>query len=102
MTVVLIVFLLISFIFNVVFVYKCLSLNDKIEELTIDIEESLEIIDKSYASIANALKNMYVTDDDPMIRKLIQDIKNVHDVLLLIANKIVQFESSDDEPTTEK
>lgn len=87
----------ISVIFNIVFVYKCLILQDKLEEVSTDLEESLDIIDSSYSRISKLLKQSYVTDDDPFIKLILEEIKTAHDALLVVANKVVQFQDENEE-----
>jgi predicted PurR-regulated permease PerM len=82
---------------SVIFILKCLQLQEKLETLADDVEESLDLIDKSYKSMSNVLNNDYVAVDDPIIKSFIEDIKTVHNMLLKIANKLIQFDKTDEQ-----
>ncbi|HEY6020938.1 MAG TPA: hypothetical protein VIY48_13865 [Candidatus Paceibacterota bacterium] len=76
----------------IISVRRNLELDDKFEELTDQVEESLDIIDGCYQRIAK-VSEMPVASDDPIIQQLISDIKLTKTAILLIANKIVTFDN---------
>jgi len=51
------------------------------------IEESLDLIDKSYHEIGRVL-TFPIFHDDPVVRQTVGAIKRAHNALLLVANKI--------------
>lgn len=73
-----------SLIFSV---RKNLQLVDKIEEISDQIEESLDILDEYHKRI-DLKSRTEVLFDDPLVKDLIQDIKGCKDAVLLIANKV--------------
>ena len=68
-------------------VKKNLVLNEKLENITEQIEESLDILDENYARIHRKTK-IEILSDEPIIKELIFDINTSKDAILLIANKI--------------
>ena len=88
---------ILSIVFNVVLITKCLKLQNKLEELSEDLEESLDILDESYFRISRVLSESFVASDDPIVKQVLSDIKNGHDALLLVANKLIQFDVEENE-----
>jgi len=74
-------------------VKKHLSLLEKFDTVTEQVEESLDIIDASYNRMANLLETPVLLDD-PIVVELVQSAKNAKDSLLLVANKITIDENS--------
>lgn len=68
-------------------VRRSLGLVEKLDEITVQVEESLDIIDESYASVSKHLESP-VLFDDPVVIAMIQDVKSARNSMLLIANKI--------------
>jgi len=66
---------------------KLLNVSEKFEEVTDQIEESLDILDDCYRRISK-IAEMPVASDDPVVRQLLSDIKLTKKSILLIANKI--------------
>jgi len=60
---------------------------EKIDDLTSQVEESLDIIDSTYASISKFL-NTPVLFDDPVVVGMVNDVKKAKKALLLVANKL--------------
>lgn len=83
-------------IVSYVSIKRCLDIDEKLDELSFQVEESLDIIDDCYGRIAKTSETSLATDD-PTIQQLIADIKHTKHALLLIANKIVAFEKDDKE-----
>ena len=75
---------------NVVTVRKNLALNDQREELVDVIEESLDMLDSCYTSIAHNAE-IPVLSDEPIIRELLSDIKRAKNAVLAIAGKVVIY-----------
>ena len=74
-------------------VRKHLGLLEKFDNVVEQIEESLDVIDSSYNRVANLLETPVLLDD-PIVVELVQSAKNTKDSLLLIANKIIINEDS--------
>ena len=66
---------------------KNLELNEQLEDVTGQIEESLDILDEYYARIDKKTK-IEMFSDEPIIKELVADIGASRDAILLIANKI--------------
>jgi hypothetical protein len=76
-------------------VRRNLQYSEKLEELGDQIDESLDILDGCYQRIAKAALTP-VLSDEPIVKQLISDIKRTRDAVLLIANKIVIFDTTDE------
>jgi|SRR6478735_4090524 len=73
-----------------------LQLEDRFEEVGIQVEESLDIINDCYQRIAKVAE-MPVGSDDPFVQQLIADIKHTKHAILLVANKVITFDRDEDE-----
>jgi len=73
----------------VVITRKSLLLTDKIDEISIQVEQSLDIIDECYKDVSRHL-NSPVLFDDPVVITMINDVKIARDSMLLIANKLTE------------
>ena len=60
---------------------------NKLEEMGIQIEESLDILDEYHQKIDIASKTD-VMFDDPVVKNLLNDISGCRDAVLIIANKL--------------
>jgi len=58
------------------------------------IEESLDVLDKRYASISKTLETPLFYDS-PEVRKTLKDIKECRDSILYIANILTSFKDQD-------
>lgn len=76
--------------------FKCLELAEKIEELGEQVDESLDIIDDCYKRISQA-SEIPVTSDDPVVQQFVSDVKRTKDALLLIANKVIVFDTTEED-----
>jgi hypothetical protein len=77
-------------------VQRSLVLIEKIDEINIQVEESLDIIDTSYASVSKHLESP-VLFDDPVVVAMIRDVKQAKDAMLLVANKVTEpFQDEED------
>jgi DNA-binding transcriptional ArsR family regulator len=87
----------------VVAIQRSLTLVEKIDEISSQVEESLDLIDESYANVSRHLKSP-VLFDDPVVVTMVRDVKQARDAMLLIANKVTEPFSnetgSDEEGTT--
>lgn len=87
-------------------VLLCLSvrrnfqLEDKLEELGDQVNESLDVLDGCYGRIAQKAE-IPVMSDEPVIRELLSDMRMARDAVLLVANKLVVFDDEDDETRKE-
>lgn len=95
-------------VFNVVLItslsyliYKIYQLGKIVLELEDQIEESLDSIDDLYRRISMLLE-IPVIHDEPVVRQLIDIMKDTRETLLIIANKIITFTHSDTEDDNEK
>ena len=77
-------------------VKKNLELLSQIDDISDQIEESLDIIDASYKRISEKA-SLEVMSDEPVIRELVADMKASKDALILVANKIVQPLTNNDD-----
>jgi hypothetical protein len=71
---------------------------NSIDEITNQIEESLDLLDTIYGRLYDKSK-IEVYSDDYIIREIVGDIKLARDTVLLVATKLVSF--SEDEETPE-
>lgn len=71
-------------------------LNEKFDEMQVQVDESLDVLDECYRKIGQALE-IPVMSDEPVIREVLSDIKVAKNSILLVANKIVSFEDDFDE-----
>lgn len=77
-------------------VQRSLVLIEKIDEINVQVEESLDIIDTSYASVSKHLESP-VLFDDPVVVAMIRDVKQSRDAMLLVANKVTEpFQNDED------
>ena len=75
---------------------RLLSLSEKLDDVSEQIEESLDLIDDCYSDVSRHLKSP-VLFDDPVVITMINDVKRSRDAMLLIANKMTepfQYEES--------
>lgn len=66
-----------------------LSYADKLEEVSDQIEDSLDVLDTCYQRAA-AKAELEVLSDEPVVRELMDDIRGSRDAILLVANLIVE------------
>lgn len=78
-------------------VSKNLELLESLEELSTQIEESLDILDDCYKNIQKK-SELEIFIDEPVVKDLINDINNTKDAVLLIANKL--YGASQTKPPT--
>lgn len=76
-------------------VKKNFELMSILDDVSDQVEESLDIIDNSYRKISEKA-SLEVMSDEPVVRELIADIQTSKDALILVANKIVQPLNNDD------
>ena len=77
-------------------VQRSLVLIEKIDEINVQVEESLDIIYTSYASVSKHLESP-VLFDDPVVVAMIRDVKQARDAMLLVANKVTEpFQDDED------
>ena len=70
-------------------VRRSLELVEKMDDVSNQIEESLDMINDAYASVSRHLESP-VLFDDPVVIAMINDVKYARDAMLLIANKAVE------------
>jgi predicted PurR-regulated permease PerM len=68
-------------------VIRNIDMLNKLEEMGIQIEESLDILDEYHQKIDIASKTD-VMFDDPVVKNLLNDISGCRDAVLIIANKL--------------
>lgn len=99
MGIALVIMTLFAIVFAVGFtlaMFKCLEFAEKIEELGEQVDESLDIIDDCYKRISQASETP-VTSDDPVVQQFVSDVKRTKDALLLIANKVIVFDTTEED-----
>lgn len=74
----------------VILLWMLSELTKLLYELEEQVEESLDILDKSYKEISKVL-TIPVFYDDPVVKQTIASIKNANQSILMIANKIISF-----------
>ena len=77
-------------------VYLMIKLGQRVLELEEQVEQSLDVLDASYRSI-NSILEIPVMSDEPFVRRVLSDIENAQEALLLVANKISVFNPEEDE-----
>lgn len=68
---------------------RSLTLVEKMDDISVQVEESLDIINDAYSSVSRHLESP-VLFDDPVVVAMINDVKNARDAMLLVANKVVE------------
>jgi len=83
--------------------YRTLQMDEKMDELDTQIEESLDVLDMIYGRLV-AKSKLEVMSDDHVVRELVSDIRTARDVVLLVAKKIVTFtdDTQEDNDTDEE
>jgi len=98
MTIIMLLILVASLSFCLyISITKNLELLEKLEEVTTQTEESLDLLDKCYRNIYEKSK-LDIFVDEPIVKDLIKDINNTKDAVLLIANKL--YGASEEKPPT--
>lgn len=87
----------------IISVRKSLYLVEKLDEIGVQVEESLDLIDECYRDVSRHLKSP-VLFDDPVVITMIKDVKRARDAMLLIANKMTKpfSNTSEDDLDEEK
>lgn len=67
--------------------WKFVWLGRRYVELEDQVEESLDLLDTHYGRLAKVLE-VPVASDDPFAREAVAAIKDAHDAVLLVANKL--------------
>jgi hypothetical protein len=80
---------ILSIVAIVIMIKKTMLTLEKMDEISKQVEESLDIIDDSYKKVSRHLKSP-VLFDDPVVVEMIKDVKNAREAMLLVANKIVE------------
>lgn len=75
---------------------RLLDLNERFEELGIQVEESLDILNDCYASFSRAAETPLLSNE-PTVIQLVNDIRKAKHAMLLIANKIVTFDDEEED-----
>jgi len=70
-------------------IQRSLVLIEKIDDINVQVEESLDIIDSAYANVSKHLESP-VLFDDPVVVTMIRDVKQARDAMLLVANKVTE------------
>jgi hypothetical protein len=99
MTGIAIFFLVLSIIFAAGLIFSLrlnLRYSDKLQEVSDQVDESLDILDTLYQRAATRAQ-LEVFSDDPVVKELVSDIQTTRDAILLVANLIVDPMQEDDE-----
>jgi hypothetical protein len=73
-----------------------LKQSEKLQQINNKIEESLDVLDVCYQR-ATTRANLEVFSDEPVVRELVEDIRLSKDVILLVANLLVEESNKDNE-----
>jgi len=68
---------------------KSLSLVEKMEDVSVQVEESLDLINDAYVNVSRHLQSP-VLFDDPVVIAMINDVKQAKEAMLLVANKVIE------------
>lgn len=80
-------------------VRQTLTLDEKFQELGVQVEASLDILDGCYNRFS-IIAETPVFSDEPVVKQLMNDVAYSRHALLLIANNIVTFDEEDEEDRT--
>lgn len=78
-------------------VKRQLRLIEKLEDINEKVEESLDVLDQSYARLSKLLETP-VLFDDPIVVEMIESAKSARDAILVVANNIVEKEEDSARP----
>lgn len=78
-------------------VRRQLALIDKLQDINDRVEESLDILDQSYARMSKLLETP-VLFDDPVVVEMVDSAKSARDAILVVANNIVEQEEDSGRP----
>lgn len=82
--------------------YRCIKrieyLVNIIESMNTQVEESLDILNTCYGNIDRATK-VDVLSDEPVIKDVLNDIRQSRNAILLVANKISAYAEDSEEIT---
>jgi hypothetical protein len=81
------IFLVLSLIINVATILGLVRATRIIFKFEDNINDSLDLLDKSYQALAKIAKTP-VLFDDPQVKSAIKELTTARDVILLIANKM--------------
>lgn len=79
--------LITSLVGNVLLAIRALALQDQLDTVAAQVEESLDVMNGSYGAIASIAATP-VASDDPLVRQLVSETKRALDSILVIANKL--------------
>lgn len=85
---------------NVKLTKKCLQMSEQRDDLVDVIEESLDVLDSCYTSIAHAAE-IPVLSDEPVVKNLLADIRRSKNAVLAIAGKVVVYGQEKDAQQSE-
>lgn len=95
MTVVVSILLLVSVVALYFSVRKNIQQNEKLEQISDQINVSLDILDNCYAKVSSKLE-IELLSDEPIVRELVADMKYCRDSLLVVANVITSEYTNED------
>ncbi len=75
-------------------VKNALKMRDKMDDLNEQIDESIAMLDNYYVSIGRAAGTP-VLSDEPIIKKLMSDIKGAKHAVVLVMNKMGEFDQEE-------
>ena len=94
------IIIILMFVLAAVGIYFSVRFGLVILKVQDSIEESLDVLDERYESISKILE-IPLFYDSPEIRKVVGDIRQTRDAILVIANSIGASIDSDDEEEEE-
>ncbi len=69
-------------------------LNDKMEDINDQVDESLVLLERCYVSIEHASKTP-VLSDEPFVKKLMSDILTAKHAVVMVMNKMGEFDQEE-------
>lgn len=82
-------------------VKKNLELQEQLETIDLQIEECLDVLEECHQKI-EAKSKIEVFSDEPVVKELIQDIKEAKASVLLVAKNLYVTENNDETKASEQ
>lgn len=99
--VLLVLIILVQFALIYVLAKRGMILNDKIEDINEQIDESITVLEQCYVSIERASKTP-VLSDEPFVKKLMSDILAAKHAVVMVMNKVGEFDQEEALDETEQ
>lgn len=96
MTFVLVIALLIVGAYAAFITYKCIILNEMVENLGESVETSLDVLDACYSDLSVAASTP-VFSDEPVVRNVVAAIRRSREAVHMIAVQLISFDEKAEE-----